>query len=482
MGIERAGLAPTVSSRYNPARSVRHRLTRTAPPAVSKLLVVARSESFAQLWPQLAQGAGATARVVAEAAEAAAAGDVLALVLSVAGVEEEGEAVLAELRAAGAPEPLVVGARDDHRLAVALVRAGAGDYFSLPGDLEALRAELADRAKRRAAREAGGKLAAAERQHFDFSRIIGHSPQLRAALDRAGRIIPRDKATVLVTGETGTGKELLAQAIHYNGPRAAEPFVELNCAAVPSGLLETELFGHERGAFTDARTAKPGLFEAADGGTLFLDEIGDLPLPLQGKILKALEEKQVRRVGAVRGREVDVRIIAATHVDLAQAVKKQEFREDLFYRLSVIPIHLPALRERGDDVVLIAEHFLKTLADQYGMEAPALSPEIRRALLTHGWPGNVRELRNGIERALLLGDGGLDPADLFPAGAAPADGAAGGGGAIPFPATLAEIERSAAFAMMERMEGNKSAAAEALGISRSRLYRLLEGIEDDVAE
>jgi DNA-binding NtrC family response regulator len=420
--------------------------------------------------------------VVAEPAEAAASGDALALVLSVAGVEEEGEGALAELAAAGAPAPLVVGAREDHRLAVSLVRAGAADYFALPGDLEALRAELADRARRRDAREAGGRLAAQERQHFDFSRIIGKSPQLRAALDRAGRIIPRDRATVLVTGETGTGKELLAQAIHYNGPRAAQPFVELNCAAVPSGLLETELFGHERGAFTDARTAKPGLFEAADGGTLFLDEIGDLPLTLQGKILKALEEKQVRRVGAVRGREVDVRIIAATHVDLAQAVRKGEFREDLFYRLSVIPIHLPALRERGDDVVLVAEHFLRTLAEQYGMEAPALAPEIRRALLTHSWPGNVRELRNGIERALLLGDGGLDPADLFPSGAAQNDGQGAGGGAIPFPATLAEIERSAAFAMMERMEGNKSAAAEALGISRSRLYRLLEGTDEDVAE
>ncbi|HEX8246495.1 MAG TPA: sigma-54 dependent transcriptional regulator [Longimicrobium sp.] len=448
---------------------------------MSHLLVVARSDSFSQLWPQLAEGAGTEARVVAAPDEADGAADALAVVLSVAGVEEEGEPTIRALVAAGAPAPLVVGARADHRLAVALVRAGAADYFALPGDVEALRAEVADRAKRRQAREAGGRLAAAEKHHFDFSRIIGRSPQLRAALDRAARIIPRDRATILVTGETGTGKELLAQAIHYNGPRGPQPFVELNCAAVPAGLLETELFGHERGAFTDARTAKPGLFEAADGGTLFLDEIGDLPLPLQGKILKALEEKQVRRVGAVRGREVDVRIIAATHVDLAQAVKKQEFREDLFYRLSVIPIHLPPLRERGEDVLLLAEHFLRTLADQYAMDAPPVTPEVRRALLTHTWPGNVRELRNSMERALLLGDGGLDPADFFPA-AAGADGGAGGGGAIPFPATLADIERSAAFAMMERMEGNKSAAAEALGISRSRLYRLLEGTDEDVAE
>jgi DNA-binding NtrC family response regulator len=449
---------------------------------VSHLLVVARSDSFSQLWQQLAQGAGAQARVVSAPDEAAGAADALAVLLSVAGVEEEAEPAIRALAAAGAPAPLVVGARADHRLAVALVRAGAADYFALPGDLEALRGEVADRAKRRQAREAGGRLAAAEKHHFDFSRIIGRSPQLRAALDRAARIIPRDRATILVTGETGTGKELLAQAIHYNGPRGPAPFVELNCAAVPAGLLETELFGHERGAFTDARTAKPGLFEAADGGTLFLDEIGDLPLPLQGKILKALEEKQVRRVGAVRGREVDVRIVAATHVDLASAVRKGEFREDLYYRLSVIPIHLPPLRERGDDVVLLAEHFLRTLADQYAMEPPGLGPDVRRALLVHTWPGNVRELRNSMERALLLGDGGLDPADLFPSlGGAEGPGG-GGGGAIPFPATLAEIERSAAFAMMERMEGNKSAAAEALGISRSRLYRLLEGTDEDVAE
>jgi two-component system response regulator HydG len=448
---------------------------------VSHLLVVACSDSFSQLWPQLAAGAGAEARVVAAPDEAAGAADALGVLLSVAGMEEEGEPAIRALLAAGAPAPLVVGARADHRLAVALVRAGAADYFALPGDVEALRAEVADRARRKQAREAGGRLAAAEKHHFDFSRIIGRSPQLRAALDRAARIIPRDRATILVTGETGTGKELLAQAIHYNGPRGPQPFVELNCAAVPAGLLETELFGHERGAFTDARTAKPGLFEAADGGTLFLDEIGDLPLPLQGKILKALEEKQVRRVGAVRGREVDMRIIAATHVDLAQAVRKGEFREDLYYRLSVIPIHLPPLRERGDDVVLVAEHFLRTLAEQYAMDPPVLTPEVRRALLTHTWPGNVRELRNSVERALLLGDERLDPADLFPA-AAGGDGAMGGGGAIPFPATLAEIERSAAFAMMERMEGNKSAAAEALGISRSRLYRLLEGTDEDVAE
>jgi transcriptional regulator with PAS, ATPase and Fis domain len=343
--------------------------------------------------------------------------------------------------------------------------------------VQALRDEVGERARRREAHAAGGRLAAAERQAFDFTRIIGRSPQLRAALDRAARIIPHGKAAVLVTGETGTGKELMAQAIHYNGPRAAAPFVELNCNAIPPTLIESELFGHEKGAFTDARTAKPGLFEAADGGTLFLDEIGDLPLTLQGKILKALEEKEIRRVGAVRPRAVDVRIIAATHVDLVDAVKRGAFREDLYYRLSVIPIHLPPLRARGDDVLLLAEHFLRTLAGQYGMPVPALTPELRRALLAHAWPGNVRELRNGLERALLLSDGPIRADDLFHGPSTAASSRGGGDGVLPFPATLDEIERAAAFAMLERVDGNKSAAADGLGISRSRLYRLLEGTD-----
>ena len=448
---------------------------------MSSLVVVACSDSFSALWPQLAAEVKVEPRVLDGAGEVGSAHDAVAVLLSVAGVEEEAEPVLRALSAAGAPAPVVVGARADHRLAVSLVRAGASEYFALPGDLEGLRAELADRARRLRAREAGSRLAEAEKSAFDFSRIIGKSPQLKSALDRAARIIPRDRATVLITGETGTGKELMAQAIHYNGPRAAQPFVELNCNAIPANLLESELFGHEKGAFTDARAAKPGLFEAADGGSLFLDEIGDLPLTLQGKILKALEEKEVRRVGAIKGRKVDVRIIAATHVDLGAAVQRGAFREDLYYRLSVIPIHLPPLRERGDDVVLIAEHFLRTLSEQYGMRPPPVTPELKRALVAHPWPGNVRELRNSLERALLLGDDRIDPADLFPAGPG-AGSTAALGGAIPFPATLAEIERAAAFATMERVGGNKSAAAETLGISRSRLYRLLDGTDGDVAE
>jgi DNA-binding NtrC family response regulator len=396
------------------------------------------------------------------------------VLLVVAGVEEAAEPLVQRLRGVLAPATplLVVGALPEHRLAVSLMQAGASSYLALPADLDFLRSHLSELRRRARVSSDRDRLAEAERAAFDFSRIVGRSPGMRGALRRAARIIPHEHATVLLTGETGTGKELLAQAIHYNGPRAAAPFVELNCAAIPANLLESELFGHEKGAFTDARSARPGLFEAAHGGTLFLDEIGNLPFELQGKILKAVEEKWIRRTGAVATRVVDVRIIAATHLDLVLAVRDGTFREDLYYRLSVIPIHLPPLRERGDDVLLLAEHFLRTLAQQYRLPAPALGPQLRESLLEHPWPGNVRELRNALERALLLGDGGLSPEDLFPVSVRPA---AGAGPVLPFPARLSRIEGVAARAMLARLDGNKSAAAEALGISRSRLYRLLNG-------
>ena len=438
------------------------------------LRVLTHTESFAELWPRLAGELDLPLEISPADEPAAGGGEpALAVVLAAAGREDGAVPLLRRLRAEGVGRLCVVGARPDHRLALAMAHAGAEEYFSLPADLELLRNHLRDLAERERDREARDRHADAERAAFDFSRIVGRSPQLISALDVAARIIPRDRATVLITGETGTGKELLARAIHHNGPRAAAPFVELNCAAIPAGLLESELFGHERGAFTDSRSANPGLFESAHGGTLFLDEIGHLPYELQGKILKALEEKRIRRLGAIAARDVDARIIAATHVDLEAAVERGEFREDLFYRLSIIPIELPPLRDRGDDVVLLAEHFLRTLADQYDLPEPGLSAELRRALLSHPWPGNVRELRNALERAILLGDEGVpEIADLFPHTARPRLDPAG---ALPFPAPLAQIEKVAARAMVDRLNGNKSAAAEALGISRSRLYRLLDG-------
>ncbi|MGQ0562366.1 MAG: sigma-54 interaction domain-containing protein [Gemmatimonadota bacterium] len=425
-----------------------------------RIALLQLSESFESLWPQLAAGSDLLADFTSGAD---------AYVIAAAGIEEEAPAHIAVALAQGAPLVVVAGAAADHRIAVQLILAGASDYFALPGDLERLRAWFEEVARRAAARADAQALAARERASYDFSRLIGASAELRAALDRAARIISHADATVLITGETGTGKELLAQAIHYNGPRASEPIIEINSTALPASLLEGELFGYEKGAFTGATSSKPGLFEAAHGGTLFLDEIGDLSLELQAKLLRALETRQARRLGSVRTVDFDVRVIAATHIDLAGAVRDGRFREDLYYRLNVVPIHLPPLRMRGQDVLLLAQSFIDQFAQQYGIARPALGDDVRATLLAHDWPGNVRELRNALERALLLGDGGLAATDLLPVRAAPARATAG----IPFPARMDAIEREAALAMVRHCAGNKTAAAEALGISRSRLYRLI---------
>ena len=435
------------------------------------LRVLALTDSFAQVWPELAGWAGAELHLEPWPARFRG-GEACATILAAGGAEDMILDAVVEAIGHGATELVVVGAEHHHRPAVAALQAGAVNYFALPDELEALRGWVLERAQRALDRERASVLAARERSRYDFSRLIGESEELRAAISRVARIIPRGRATVLITGETGTGKELLAQAIHYNGPRARQPFVDINCSALPPTLLESELFGYERGAFTDARTPKPGLFEAADGGTLLLDEIGDLPLELQAKILRVLEEHTVRRLGSVHPRAVDVRIIAATHVDLAAAIRNRTFREDLYFRLAVIPVHLPPLRQRGNDVIILAEHFLRHFSADYDVPCPKLTPELRSVLTAHTWPGNIRELRNAIERAVLLGGGTLSRADLFldPAAAnpsAPADSE------IPFPDTLDHIEAAAARAMLQRMDGNKRAAANALGISRSRLYRLL---------
>jgi DNA-binding NtrC family response regulator len=441
------------------------------------LAVLQVSDSFAGVWAELAASADVRLDTGAEVGTLAPLGEACALLLAVAGEEGTVRPWLSELKAAGAGAVAVVGADADHRLAVQALRTGAAEYFALPADLEALRAWVQDQADGARARGRARALAEEEKRSYDFSGLIGESEGLGEALRVAAAVIPRAATTVLLTGETGTGKELLARAIHYNGPRAAAPFIEVNCSALPPTLLEAELFGYEKGAFTDARAAKPGLFEAAHGGTLFLDEIGDLPPEFQAKLLRALEEKRVRRLGSIRAVDVDVRIIAATHVDLAAAVEAGRFREDLYYRLAVVRIRLPALRERGDDVLLLAEHFLNSFAEVLELPMPTLDRRAREALRSHSWPGNIRELRNAIERVVLLGGGQFRPADLLLEGrprAAPA------GSALPFPARLEDIERAAARLMLERAQGNKSAAADALGISRTRLYRLLSDRDDEV--
>src|SRR5918911_871661 len=293
--------------------------------------------------------------------------------------------------------------------AVEAVKLGAFDYLKKPVDLEELKL-LADRARatsllkeelsyyRRRAAGAIGEL--------PFAGIIGESPAIRAVMDQARQIAALDETPpVLITGETGTGKGLVARTIHASGARASKPFIEVNATALPATLMEAELFGYERGAFTDAKESKIGLFEAAEGGFLFLDEVGDIELSLQGKLLRAIEERTVRRVGGIRDRKIDVRILAATNRDLEREAQLGHFRKDLYFRLAVILLRLPPLRERGEDVLLLAEHFLHPLSAKYGRDVRWIDPHARELLLSYSWPGNVRELSHVIERAVLWSPG-----------------------------------------------------------------------------
>jgi DNA-binding NtrC family response regulator len=367
--------------------------------------------------------------------------------------------------------------------AVEAVKLGAFDYLKKPVDLEELKL-LADRAhetsqlkqelsyyRRRAA------------QQVPFGDVIGESPALRGVLEQARQIAAlHETPPVLIVGETGSGKGLVAHTIHASSPRAAKPFIEVNCTALPATLMEAELFGHERGAFTDAKESKMGLFEAAEGGFLFLDEVGDIELALQGKLLKAVEERTVRRVGGTRDRKIDVRILAATNRDLERDAQRERFRRDLYFRLAVIILRLPPLRERGEDILFLAEHFLRRFNAKYGKSARGLDSRARELLLAYPWPGNVRELSHVMERAVLWSRGdllgvehlSLEIPDVMaepPAG----DGrSVSAGGTLPPPGTDLETwERSMIEQALRDSDGNQTRAAQRLGISRDTLrYRL----------
>ncbi len=467
---------PQIAGRHGRPRprGVSVRAARAAFPPIFRvpsLTVLRLSNSFASVWTSLAEDAALRAHDVTEVADLGRRAGTIALIA--AGGEEH--AVEGLLRTSPVPglEVAVVGAVASHRLAVQLMRAGASEYFSLPEDLELLRSWVRERAERQRARASATAFAASERAKYAFDGILGESDTLRSALDRAARIIPHGTVTVLITGETGTGKELLARAIHYNGPRRDAPFVDINCAAIPEQLLESELFGHEKGAFTDATTTKAGLFEMAHNGTLFLDEIGHLALPLQGKVLRALEERKIRRVGGMRSIPIDVRVVAATHVDLAEASRRGHFREDLYYRLNVVPLELPALRARRSDIVLLARHFLARFAHEYDLAPRVLTADAERVLSLHAWTGNIRELRNVIERAVLLCE--RDRIDVDDLVLDTTRASSRRDGALPFPSTLAALSRAAVDEMLRLCHGNKSEAARQLGISRPRLLRMLDG-------
>jgi len=327
------------------------------------------------------------------------------------------------------------------------------------------------------------RLRGALSEPYGFGRILGQAPSLREALERAAQVAPQE-TPVLLTGESGTGKELVAQAIHYASRRSDGPCVAINCAALPETLIESELFGHERGAFTGADRQKPGRFELAAGGTLFLDEVGELAASVQAKLLRVLQEREFQRVGGTATLKADFRLIVATNRSLTDAMARGQFREDLYYRLSVFPIHLPPLRERGEDVVLLAQEFVRRLGERMGKGEPGLSRDARELLMTYPWPGNIRELQNAIERALIVSDAGLITAaqlgltpPRLPSGEAPHPD-------VPTPsrvtshhaaeATLRELERHAIADALAKAKGNKTAAATALGITRMQLYTKLK--------
>jgi DNA-binding NtrC family response regulator len=437
------------------------------------IAVVQLSESFRHTLGDLARDLRASVVEWVPEGEPGIPAGTAVLVLLAGGAEAAALELLAELPLNSVP-CYVLGAAADHRLAAAAVQRGARDYFALPDDLDLFRRSLEREGRELEGRAKAGRFAEEERRTHGFETILGKSAALRQSLDQAARVAAHRDVTVLIGGETGTGKELLARAIHYESPRAAEPFVEVNCAAIPANLLESELFGHEKGAFTGAVASKPGLFELAHGGTLFLDEIAALPLELQPKLLRALEGRATRRVGGQQERPVDIRVIAATHVDLRAAVRQGVFREDLFYRLNVVTLTLPPLRARDGDVELLTETFVTRLATNYGLPVPPLTPELRTALRQHPWPGNVRELRNAVERALVLSPEGTLRAEEL----GMREERVRTEGGLPFPATLALLNRAAAAAMVELTQGNKSEAARRLGISRPRLQRLLDGIDD----
>ncbi len=438
------------------------------PEAV--VLVARLSDSFSDVWRQLGTGLDTEVRVVPWADAGAIPPATAAVLLAAGGAEREAVEWLERHNVPAGTPVFVVGSDPGRRVAAGVVSHGASDYFALPEDIEILRNAVSSALARRrqVLSRSTGDPTPDELQVFRA--IVGESPAIKAVLQRASRLLKHAHGTALIVGETGTGKELLARAIHEGGPRREAPFVPVNCSALPHQLVESELFGHEKGAFTDAHAAKPGLFEVADGGTLFLDEIGTLPVDLQAKLLRVLEDREIRRVGATKSRRVDVRVMAASNEDLNEAIRRGSFRQDLYFRLGVITLLLPPLRDRGADVLLIARQLLAALARQHELPVPPLTPDAEKPLLDHSWPGNVRELKNSVERALLLSPPGqLNVAELLPARPAVVPPS---GGPLPFPAPLDAITSAAARAMLSICGGNVSEAARRLKISRRRLRRL----------
>ena len=395
---------------------------------------------------------------------------------------KDGLALLADLKAAGVATPVVmISGQANIEMAVKATRLGAVDFLEKPLSTEKLMVTV----------ENALRLVRLEQENRDLRRRVGRhelvwsSPAMEKVMEQVNRIAPSE-TRVCILGETGTGKELVARTLHEKSARGAGPFVTLNCAAVPGELIESEIFGHEKGSFTGAAGRHIGKFEQADGGTLFLDEIGDMPLAMQAKLLRVLEEGEIERVGGDRPVSVDVRVVVATHRNLEELVRQNAFRQDLFHRIYVYPLALPPLRERPEDVPVLAAHFARQVAEQNGWRVKEFSPDAVQALQFYSWPGNVRELRNVVERLFLLsGDSAVDAATVRLA--LPQTAAAGVGAGLASPAmngTLAErveiFEREVLLTELKRNHNHMTNTARALGLERSHLYKKCQQLGIDL--
>ena len=380
-----------------------------------------------------------------------------------------------------APETIVImiTAYASADTAIKAMKEGAYDYITKPFKIEEIKLIIKNALEKKNLQKENILLKQVVRDRYHFGNIIGQSPKMMVLYDLLEKVSPT-KTNILIAGESGTGKELVAKAIHYNSPRKEKPFVTLNCGAIPESLIESELFGHMKGAFTDAIATKKGLFEVADEGTIFLDEISELPLLMQVKLLRVLQDKEFKRVGGTEDIRVDVRIISATNKDLEEAVKEKRFREDLFYRLNVIQIKLPPLRDRKEDVQILASHFLKKYTEELNKNILKISPEALQILLDYGYPGNVRELQNIIERAVALEShqeltahnlsSYLNEQSLMRKGPIDIDIPNEG---VDLEKMVEDLERTLLLKALDKTKGIKKKAAELLHINfRSMRYRL----------
>lgn len=368
---------------------------------------------------------------------------------------------------------IVITAYASLQSAIEALRLGALDYVNKPFKVDEIKIVVEKAFEQINLKRENRNLRSQLSQKTDLGSIIGKSEEMRKLLEMIQRVAPTD-STILITGESGTGKELVAQALHLQSKRASGPFVSINCGALPENLLESELFGHVKGSFTGAIKNKDGLFKVADGGTLFLDEIGETSSTIQVKLLRALQEKEILPIGATSPISVDVRVLAATNADLEAKIERGEFRNDLYYRLSVIPIHLASLRERRDDIPLLANHFLKLICEQNNIEQKTFEPEAMDRLIHYDWPGNVRELENAIERAVILEESSQITLNTLPGKITSGSGQTESLFHRSKPKTLEEIEKEYLIRVLKQTNWKKKETADILGIDASTIYRKMQ--------